>query len=588
MKALFDWHRLRDLRHEKGDNRAWRLELTQLVQDDPETREDGRRVTQHNLLALAWVLGYTLIDPIVHHDALEFFPPKNPELTLNEWIDEANRLYKRVGSLLLPRGVYKTTISLTNCVQLIICWPLTVAVMLMCGRGDLAEDLVTQVSSFFYKPKFITPTLFQALWPELCVEARPDPGEFTAALRQQEPKIIEPAIWGESIEAGTSGYHPNVLIADDIHTNRNSRTFEARTNIVKKYKLAKKVLLPVGCEMRIGTIYGSGDTFTDEILTMRPGTLRRIIKPAMRLRSGERLDQNGFPEEDEVELNFPTILSYDYLRTEYESGYESFCTQYMLDEYGANEVVFSQDQMLAAMVEEAALPLEGQTVIHWRLPCQKRSWTTAACAIGQLHRNRCYIVEAFEGHYKPSSLAKLVVNTARKYHTHRVTIEESPGARLMTSAIANYALTTGWTVGLDWIGREDGDGAEDTGERDLRIRNIEAVLAGSRLFFFAGMKHLKPLMLEFSQYGMVPDNALPDVVSRVADHLPQSIAADELEEEDLAWNAMKERDHFNLIYGRGPYSPPEPEPDELEYAEESIEDRKVNEIGLEIIMPGLE
>ena len=584
----FAWRKLVDRRQEKADDRYYRAELTQMVLEDPEAREDGRRVTQNNLLALSWVLGYTLIDPVVHHDALAFFPPKNPSLTLDEWIDESNLHYKRIGSLLLPRGVYKTTINVGNCAQLLICWPLTVAIMLMCGRSDLAFDLVAQVGSFFYKPKHAAPTLFQALWPELCVDRRPDAEDgFTTALRQTEPKILEPAIWGESIEAGTSGYHPNILISDDIHNNRNSRTFEARAGIVKKYKLAKKVLLPVGSEIRIGTIYGSGDLFTDEILTSRPGSLRRFLKPAMKLKSGERLDQNGFPDESDIELFFPTILSYDFLRTEYESGFESFATQYLLDEYGANEVVFSQDQMLAAMVEETAIPLEGQTIIHWRMPCQKRGWNTAACAVGQMHRNRCYIVEAFEGHYKPSVLAKLLINTARKYHVHRVTIEDSPGARLMSSAIGNYALTTGWNVGIDWIGRGE-EGEEDTGERDLRIRNIEAVLSNGRLFFFAGMKQLKPLMLEFTQYAMLPNNALPDVVARVVDHLPQSIAADDLDEQDLAWKAMKERDHFNLVYNRGPYAPPEPEPEEIEAVEESIEDRKFTEQGLEVWLPGLE
>ena len=99
----FDWRRLRDPRQEKADNRAWRAELTQIVQSDPKVREDGRRVTQNNLLALAWVLGYTLIDEQVHHDAIAFFPPKNPALLLNEWIEEANKHYKRMGSLLLPR-----------------------------------------------------------------------------------------------------------------------------------------------------------------------------------------------------------------------------------------------------------------------------------------------------------------------------------------------------------------------------------------------------------------------------------------------------------------------------------------------------
>ncbi len=581
----FNWRKLHDPNQEKGDNRRYRAELTKLVQEDDAVREDAKRVTQNNLLALCWVLGYTQVDEHTHKDALNFFPPKDTSLTLDEWIMESNKLYKRTGSLLLPRGVYKTTISLTNCVQLLICWPLTVAIMVMCGRSDLANDIALQVGSFFYRPRNAAATLFQAIWKELCVDERPKAEGFTTALRQTEPKIMSPAIWGESVEAGTSGSHPNILIADDIHNNRNSRTFEARAGIVKKYKLAKKVLLPIGAEIRIGTIYGSGDLFTDEILTSRPGTLRRVIKPALRLKSGERIDQNGFPEEDEVELMFPSILTYDFLRTEYESGFESFATQYMLDEYGANEVVFSQEQMLAAMVEETAIPLEGETVIQWRFPCHKRSWQTAACAIGQLHRNRCYIVEVMQGHYKPSTLAKMVVNTARKYNVHRVRIEESPGARLLASTINNYALTTGWNVALEWMGRVEGE--EDMGERDLRIRNIEAVLSTSRLFFFAGMKQLKPLLLEFTQYGMVPDYALPDVVSRVADHLPQSIAADDLEEEELAWKAAKERDHFNLVYGRGAYAPPEPEPEEMP-EKPTIEERAFTDEGLEVWMPGLE
>ena len=147
----------------------------------------------------------------------------------------------------------------------------------------------------------------------------------------------------------------------------------------------------------------------------------------MRLLTGERLDPNGFPDEDDVELLFPAILSYEYLRAEYDSGFDSFMTQYMLDEYGAAEVVFSQDQMLRSMIEESALPLEGRTIIHWRFPCQKRQWKTAACCVGQLHRNRCYIVDVFEGHYKPSVLAQLVVSTARKYGQHRLPLRTAQG-----------------------------------------------------------------------------------------------------------------------------------------------------------------
>src|SRR6185369_17322604 len=135
------------------------------------------------------------------------------------------------------------------------------------------------------------------LFPELCVSRMPESGEFTAALRQVEPRIIEPTIWGESVESGLSGYHPNYLVIDDISNNRNSQKFENRVQITKKYKLARKVLLPIGLEAKCGTSYGVGDVFSDEVLTTRPGDVRRIVRPSLRLKSGERIDPNGFPDE---------------------------------------------------------------------------------------------------------------------------------------------------------------------------------------------------------------------------------------------------------------------------------------------------
>lgn len=152
----------------------------------------------------------------------------------------------------------------------------------------------------------------------------------------------------------------------------------------------------------------------------------------------------------------------------------------------------------------------------------------------------------------------------------------------MQSAIQNYSLTTGWDVGIDWQ-----DFNDDTGQRDLRIRNIEADLATGRLYFNAGMKQLRALMLQLTQYGMLPNNAIPDCIARVADALlPQSIAR-EMDDEDEAWNAVRERDKYNMIYGRGQYARPEPEPEEEEAEYTDPNDEPYNELGLENILGGL-
>lgn len=575
----FNWRALRDPDQEGGDNKAHRATLTDLVLNDDQIKEDGRRCCKNNLLCLAYVLGYCLIQEDVHHEAIQFFPDLS-EITT---VEELYKFIKRRRTLLYPRNTYKSTLDIVFCVALILRFYMTICILIMSGGKDLAFSFVDQVASFFIKPAYRAPSLFQALFPELCQsKAQKESGQFTGPMRQTEPKIIAPLIWGNSIDSNTTGWHPDVLIYDDIHTNRNSLKYDGRIRITKAYKLTRKVLKPTGIEIKIGTPYGLGDTFSDEITTAKPGTYQRVYKPAMRLRSGERLDPNGFPAEDEVELLFPSILSYDFLAEEYAADYEFFMSQYMLDSYGAAELVFADAQVIGAMIDERDMPMEGPRYIHWRLPCKSLNWQTATCAVGIMQRNRMYITETHQGHYKPSVLASMIHDVARENGTHHVEIEDSPGAMMLMPAIRNYSLTTGWDIAVTWT-----EFQSDEGERDTRIRNLEPLLASSRLFFSNGLK-TKPLIEEFVQYGMNAESGLPDVVSRVAGHLPVSNAATELDDEELAWEMMRENDRFNMIYGRGPYRPPEPEPEEIESESEALEDRQFTDQGLEVCIPGLE
>jgi hypothetical protein len=226
--------------------------------------------------------------------------------------------------------------------------------------------------------------------------------------------------------------------------------------------------------------------------------------------------------------------------------------------------------------------MEGQVFIHWRLPCKQLGWDTANCAVGNMQTGRMYITEVHQGHYRPSILAAMIHKIARQNGLHRIAIEDSPGARLMQPTIDNYALTTGWNIRIEWVESEI-----DSGERDSRIRNMEALLASRRLIFSSGINRLKSLMEGFVQYGMIGESGLPDVVSRVADNLPTSIASD-TGPEDIAWTQMLERDKWNMIYGRGVYAPSELEPDEVDATEYIEEERTHTDQGLEIVIPGLE
>ena len=68
--------------------------------------------------------------------------------------------------------------------------------------------------------------------------------------------------------------------------------------------------------------------------------------------------------------------------------------------------------------------------------------------------------------------------------------------------------------------------------------------------------------------------------------LPQSIAAD-VDEEDSAWEAARDREKYNTIYNRGQFARPEPEPEEIALEQPDPAQDQYNELGLENILGGL-
>ena len=107
----------------------------------------------------------------------------------------------------------------------------------------------------------------------------------------------------------------------------------------------------------------------------------------------------------------------------------------MLDSYGAAELVFTEAQMLTGIIDEDAMPIEGQTFIHFRLPCKSLDWHKTSGAVGLMHHNRMYLIETIQGHYKPSVLAKLIHDVARRHGMHKVSIEDAPGARMSSAGL---------------------------------------------------------------------------------------------------------------------------------------------------------
>jgi hypothetical protein len=204
----------------------------------------------------------------------------------------------------------------------------------------------------------------------------------------------------------------------------------------------------------------------------------------------------------------------------------------------------------------------------------------AGAAVGRQSNGRMFIIDVMRGIFAPSTQALRVVQLAKKHDARQVTIVDTPGARHIEHHIHNAALAENYKLMLRWVENDDEPAA-----RDLRLRSTEPLLSSNRLRFSDEISCMPDLVRQFTNFGMVEENEIVEVIARVCESLPKSIAHPEaVDDEDDAMQEQMDQDMHNKVYGLGVYAVREqpiydvPEPDH---------EPPSNGYGLDDIMPGL-
>lgn len=527
---------------------------------------------QTDVLFLGRVLGYDRIVDRVHRPVAELCVQKNPALPIEQQAEKKQSLN------LDPRGTFKSTFSIIDSVQWIICFP-NIRICKLTATKPLAAAIAEEIRDHFVKAADAEPTDFQLLFPEFCISPKEKrAGEYTAPNRTRNWR--ERTVMSFSIETSISGWHFDVFDPDDVVDTQNSSTPAGIAKVKKNYRINKKTAMPWAYINFKGTRYNPFDLWGDIIEKANPKKIKVLVRSALQLKNGERLQPGDFPPESEMDLLFPELLSYEFLKGEFEEDYESFMTQYMNDAHGGKEVTFPREKLLQATLQADQMPVAGETFVAWRFPYNgKPAMKEASGAAAVLENGRMYVVDVINGTFAPSALAHRVVQQAKRFGAHKVMIEESPGARYFEPAIQNYALALGWTLSITWLEFQEDDGA-----RDLRLKGLEPMITAMRVVFSESMKKLAEVVKQFANYGMIDDNGIVDVIARVAEGLPKSIAAaDSNPEQDMAWEMAKQRDLYDRTHGLGNYAPAQPEQQEAPYKPQSAPFGLHDELGCGLI-----
>lgn len=528
------------------------------------------------------LLGYNKIDEHDHRELADLFVKKDPDKPL-----ELQDPVFKVRLALMPRLTFKTTFNIADCVQWICPFP-DIAIMVMVASNSddtpLGDTFVEEVASHFYNPPD-TPDeqkkLLTLIYPEHELTQLPTKGRFTTPARTKYRRDF--TLRAVSIEQSLSGWHPDVIKSEDVQDNRNSQTPNMLKKVRKNFYINIKMLPEWGYLDLTATRYGPADLYGHMMQKTNQKRMKVLWKSAY-IRKPHALKKEEWElTRDDVILQFPKLLPWDFLVDTRVSDENSFWTQYMNVAEGNFKPTFPMEKLLAAKVPADDTPWHGTPHVAWRF--ETADSKNDAAAVGMQDAGRMYIVEMFAGPMGPTSRAEKLVQLCKKWETHEISIEDTPGAQSHAQHIMNAALENEWRVTIRWT-----DFLQDAGTQSLFIKGAEPHLLAGRLLFSDEIPDISAKFQLLYQYGMSDELELPCVVAQVAHCLPHTIAAQDFNaSDDDEWEGLMHQDAMDRVYGRGRYKNEQAplSSAELEAIANEAWEPQTDHMGLDNMMPGL-
>jgi hypothetical protein len=329
-----------------------------------------------------------------------------------------------------------------------------------------------------------------------------------------------------------------------------------------------------------GTRYHPFELYGHTLDTMDPDLWKVLVRSSLTVKSGKRLLPGEFPAEDEVELHFPEILSYKYLRQLFFENYESFMCQQQNDPQGGHIPTFDEQLYKSILEQPQFVPVMGDTFMCWRLPNPAKQWDHAEGAAARVFNGKVHIIDAWSGVYTPSRLAEKIVREAKRLQSPNLLMEAVPGSSSLEPHIRNESYRKNVNLKIQWLEYDDDDTS-----RNARISGLEPTMRSGRVLISSGVSKHNDLRSQLLHFKLMPQNGIVDCVSRLAAKIPVSILRTELAEEELALQEKRRQDAMqNMVFGQQGLQAIENQ----RMAASLVAMNRVNSLGLPDILGGLD
>lgn len=607
-KAIKTYGKLTETQHLKVTN-SWKAALVgeTLELTDERTRDlvRYRFMAQTNLFFLCHLLETYNQTTLATHEYIcnGFFVQKDPtfptfEKFAKQYTDIKNRM------LLVPRGGFKSSIDIADCVQWIIGFP-AVTILILTGVYSLAGDFVGELRGHFTNdeaptaldaktgkatlvPKMLmdkedgvwSQSLFQVIFAEHCI--RPDEGKQSEFQTPAASTDKEPSVRAASIEQALVGSHFCVLKLDDVITNENTQTLERMSKINKFISVDRAMLHSYGFQDIIGTWYDERDFYgkrikyeetfakkngVEHLITgsVDSGRLDMSVQMKIHLRSAWWLTPAAIAsgksfddaKEQDYELWFADRLSYNFLSEERESDPEGFAIKYLNNPRQNHRVKFERALMLARTIPHTQLPSQGVVVTTIDTAYSTKSWADYTVILtAMIYGGRFYIINMVRGRFDENLLPIKIAEVAKKWQPKQIAMEDSVGVKWLGKEVKREMGKIQISVPLQFITL--GLGSKLTSKR-VKAKPVRRLLGDERMYFLNSCEGLEEIYTELEQFTGTTDDVHDDIVSALSLlvekfglYADQGIQIDNINMQFVADN--KAHEYHQLVHGLGKYA----------------------------------
>lgn len=563
-----------------------------------------RFVTQTNLYFLCHLLEkYAQVAYATHGDiCLEFFVQKDPTFnSFEEFALQYSDLKKRL--LLVPRGGFKSSIDIADCVQWVINYP-EVTIAVITGVLPLAVDFVSEIKSHFtlietgetgpdkkpvYGPKKLqdknnrelSTSAFQVLFAEHCTK----PGDSVQTEWQSPVPIIvggeekEPSIKAVGIEQAQAGWHHGILKIDDGVTDENSRNITRINTVKKTISLMKGMLHPFGFYDLIGTWYDNQDLYGDVIRAEEDAKEKDGLDTLVGSVDSGRFNSNSYCKvylracwwkteeaekagkideelkEEDLVLWFPERLTYRYLKQEQKDDY--FPLKYLNNPRKANYIKFPRELLIRRTIPHNQLPQQGIIVSTVDTAYSIQSFADYTVMITALiYGGRFYIINMVRGRYNEYDLPRVIANSANKWKPKRICIEDSIGVKWMGRELRREMDKLRISIPVEFVSL--GQGSKKNSKK-IKAKPVARLLGDERMFFLNSCEGLDEIYSELEKFTGSGDESHDDIVDALSLLADQFGAYADMEQKVnfASTQYISDRqstERYNQVYGLGKYN----------------------------------